>query len=84
MTVTYQGKLEAKRKKGRPPTSLLSNITNTSKLKIHEIARASKDRNSWRSFFMTSTASNSDTGDDDKRGEERPFVMVIHHFEQIA
>ena len=44
MTIAYQGKLDAKRKKGRPPTSLLSNITNVSNLKIHEIARASKDR----------------------------------------
>ena len=66
MTIAYQGKLDAKRKKGRPPTSLLSNITNASKLKIHEIARASKDRSSWRSFVMTSTASNSDVGDDDR------------------
>ena len=66
MTIAYQGKLDAKRKKGRPPTSLPRNITNVSKLKIHEIARASKDRSSWRSFVMTSTASNSDVGDDDR------------------
>ena len=66
MTIAYQGKLDAKRKKGRPPTSLISNITNVSNLKIHEIARASKDRDSWRSFVMTSTASNSDVKDDDR------------------
>ena len=59
-TIAYQGKLDAKRKKGRPPTSLLCKITNVSKLRIHEIARASKDRDSWRSFVMTSTVSFSD------------------------
>ena len=34
-TLAYQGRFEAKRKKGRHPTSLLSNTTNTLQWKIH-------------------------------------------------
>ena len=66
MTISFQGKLEANRNKGRPPTTLLSNITDACKLKIHDIARASKDRQYWRDFVRSCTASNSANGDGDR------------------
>ena len=37
MTVIYQGKTEARRKKGRPPVSYIENITKISGLNIQEV-----------------------------------------------
>ena len=67
MTVAYQGKVEAKRNKGRPPTSLLGNITASSGLSIHEVASLSKDRVQWRRIVSSlDAAANIDPGDADR------------------
>ena len=56
--------METRRKIGRPPTRLLDNITSTSGLKIHEIVRASEDREKWRTIVtLSSAAANTDYGD---------------------
>lgn len=48
MAVAYQGKVEGRRKKGRPPITLLDNIKTSTGLEIHEVARSSSDREKWR------------------------------------
>ena len=42
------GKIEPNRKQGRPPMSLISNITKSTGMTLHEVNRASQDRTEWR------------------------------------
>ena len=63
----FQGKMEIRRNRGRPLTSLLDNITSTSGLKIHGVIRASQDREKWGAFVETSSAvTTTDYGDADR------------------
>ena len=61
MKVAYQGKIDAKRRRGRPATTLLDNIKEASGLDIYRIAWESEDRDSWRELnVMSATTPNSD------------------------
>ena len=53
MTTVLQGKVESKRKIGRPPISYIENIKKCSKLSLHEIVKKSQDRNVWRRIAAT-------------------------------
>lgn len=69
MKTIFQGKIEAKRKRGRPPTSLIGNITGACNMKIHEIGRACQDRNRWRRITLSASlnaAANIANGDADR------------------
>ena len=48
MKISIQGKLQAKRSKGRPPASLLRNITQSSGQNLHEVCNSCLVRDSWR------------------------------------
>ena len=66
MKVAYQGKIDAKRRRGRPTTTLLDNIKEASGLDIYRIAWESEDRDSWRELVMSATSPNSDNRDGDR------------------
>ena len=66
MTTVLQGKMDAKRKPGRPPTSYISNITSATGLKLHEAVWESKDRRKWLSVVASSGAPTNDPGDGDR------------------
>ena len=67
MKTVLQGKLEAKRKSGKPPTSYANNIKKISGLKVYEVAQKSLDREDWRRFVEASTAAASIDPDDADR-----------------
>ena len=48
MTTVLQGKIEAKRNRGRPPISYMTNITETSGLSLSEVVHMSRNRQQWR------------------------------------
>ena len=48
MSTVLQGKVEGKRRRGRPPTSLANNIVDISGKKLQEVVRLSRDRECWR------------------------------------
>ena len=62
MTTVLQGKIDAKRNSGRPPTSYMSNITSTCGLKTHEVGRQSRDRGRWLSVVASSGAPTDEKG----------------------
>ena len=66
MKVAYQGIIDAKRRRGRPTTTLLNNIKEVSGLDIYRIAWESEDRFSWRELVMSATTPNSDDRDGDR------------------
>ena len=67
MSTILQGKVEGKRNRGRPPTTLVSNITNTSGKKLQDLIRIGHDRESWRNLVWSScAAANAETGDADR------------------
>ena len=67
MKTVLQGKLESKRKRGKPPTSYASNIKKISGLKVNEVAQKCLDRKEWRRIVEASTAAaNIDPDDADR------------------
>ena len=69
MKISIQGKLNTKRKKGRPPTNLISNITSSSGQKLHEVSNACLDRDGWRRkvrMVSSSAAPTSEARDGDR------------------
>ena len=66
MSTVLQGKLNAKRKSGRPPTSLMSNIKSLSGLKIQQVSHRCQDREGWRRTVSSSAAANTGNGDADR------------------
>ena len=54
MTTVLHGKVNGKRNKGRPPASLVKNITYISGKKLQEVTRLSQDRECWRQLVRTS------------------------------
>ena len=66
MTTVLQGKVEGRRKRGRPPTSYIANITEISGLGgLHEIVELSRDRERWRALLALCGAPTVDSGDGD-------------------
>ena len=53
MKTTFQGKIEAKRKKGRPPIALTTNVTKASNMKVQELSRRCEDRERWRKVVQS-------------------------------
>ncbi|RUS81011.1 hypothetical protein EGW08_011216 [Elysia chlorotica] len=53
MKTVLQGKFAGKRRKGRPPTTLIDNIEKSSGLSLHKISLRSRDRNKWHTVVMS-------------------------------
>ena len=64
MASVFQGKTEARRRRGRPPISYVDNIKEISGLRLEEIAQYSRDREIWRRVAMTSSVA-ANIGPDD-------------------
>ena len=63
------GKIEPNRKQGRPPISLITNITKSSGMKLHEVNWASQKRTEWRRKVLSvsyGAAATVDTDDADR------------------
>ena len=56
------GKVNGKRKRGRPPTSWLKDIKSSTGMKLQYAVRAAEDRERWRRIVKT-TASHNATSD---------------------
>ena len=66
-TILLQGKVNGKRNRGRPPASLVKNITYISGKKLHEVTKLSQDRECWRQLVRTScVTANTASGDADR------------------
>ena len=64
MATVFQGKIDARRKKGRPQISYIDNIKEISGLKLGDIVQCSRDRKIWRRVAEASSiAANIDCGD---------------------
>ena len=63
------GKIEPTRKQDRPPMSLITNITMSSGMKLHEVNFASQKRTEWRRNVLSlsyGAAATVDTDDADR------------------
>ena len=56
MATTLQGKIEGKRKRGRPSVSYISNLKDMTGLGIHEIVTETGDRERWRTVVNSMAA----------------------------
>ena len=63
MTSIFQGRVEARRNRGRPATSYMDNITSSTGLRIDEVVHRSTDRDDWRAVVAMSEAATDVTGD---------------------
>ena len=66
MTTVLQGKIEAKRNRGRLPISYMTNITETSGLSLSEVVHMSRNRQQWRETVNRLGAATIDLGDADR------------------
>ena len=78
MTTVLQGKLEAKRNSGRPPTSYINNIKSASGLKLHEFVWKSRDRRLWLSTVASSGAPTDESGDRDRWGDLQKHIEAFN------
>ena len=63
MATVLQGKVEAKRNRGRPPASYMSYTTEYSGLKLSEVVHQSRDRDVWRDVVAGCGAPTVEDGD---------------------
>ncbi|GFS15778.1 endonuclease-reverse transcriptase [Elysia marginata] len=61
MKAVYEGKLESKRTRGKPPASLVSNLVTVSGMSLHKMVRASQGRDGWGKIVNLSA--NTASGD---------------------
>ena len=66
MTTALQGKVEAKRNRGRPPVSYMASITASSGLSLSDVVHKSRDRQEWRATVTRIGAATIDPGDADR------------------
>ena len=66
MTTALQGKVDARRNRGRPPISYMANITENSGLPLSEVVHRSRDRQEWRATVAKIGAATIDRGDADR------------------
>ena len=65
MRTVLQGKVEAKRSRGRPPISYMTNITESSGLSLSEVVHMSRDRQQWSETVSRIGAATIDPGNAD-------------------
>ncbi|GFR99820.1 endonuclease-reverse transcriptase [Elysia marginata] len=56
MKTVCEGRLDGRRRKGRPPMSLLTNLTTACGLSLHQIVQKSQDRAGWQQRVRSSIA----------------------------
>ena len=66
MATVLQGKVEARRNRGRPPISYMTSITASSGLSLSDVVHKSRDRQEWRATVARLGAATIDPGDADR------------------
>ena len=66
MTTVLQGKVEAKRNYGRPPTSYIDNVKVDSGLQLYDVIHQRRDRDRWRPLVARSGAPTDGHGHGDR------------------
>ncbi|GFR94739.1 endonuclease-reverse transcriptase [Elysia marginata] len=67
MKTVCEGRLDGRRRKGRPPISLVTNLTTACGLGLHQIVQKSQDRAGWHQKVRSSIATaNTASGDADR------------------
>ena len=66
MTSVLQGRVQSARRRGRPATTLVSNVRNFSGLSLGEVIHESRDRENWRTVVATRRAATFIHGDADR------------------
>ena len=66
MTTVFQGKIDGKRRRGRPPVSYSGNLKEACGLGLQQIVQSSRDREEWRSVVALRGAPIVDVGDGEK------------------
>ena len=65
MATAFMGKLEAKRKKGRPAASILTNINSKTGMPLGALVYLAEDRRQWHKMKRFVIRCSSNTDDDD-------------------
>lgn len=65
MSSILQGKIQSRRKQGRPTTSYIGNMTNGLGLQLQQIAKDSQDRDKWRRIVVTASSGAATIATDD-------------------
>ena len=66
MATVLEGKVEAKRNRGRQPISYMASITANSGLSLSDVVHKSRDRQEWRATVARLGAATIDPGDADR------------------
>ena len=66
MATALMGKIEGRRKKGRPATSMMDNIGALTGMSLSQIIHGSQDRESWRAVVASIRAATIEPGDTDQ------------------
>ena len=66
MATLLQGRVEARRRRGRPHTSYMENITESSGLPLSSVVHQSRDRREWRAIVRRTEAATAEPGDADR------------------
>ena len=66
MATILQGRVEGRRNRGRPPTTLMNNITASSGLSLSDVVHRSRDRQDWRAVVASTRAATFSRGDADR------------------
>ncbi|GFR71978.1 hypothetical protein ElyMa_003827700 [Elysia marginata] len=68
MKTVCEGRLDGRRRKGRPLISLVTNLTTACGLSLHQIVQKSQDRAGWQQKVRSSIATaNTASGDADRK-----------------
>ena len=66
MSTVMMGKVQGKRKRGRPPTSYIGNVIDASGLTMQELVHLSTEREEWRNLVTSRGAPNVVTGEGER------------------
>ena len=66
MTTLLQGRVPGSRRRGRPATSYMNNVTANSGLRLSQVVHQSRDRDGWRATVMTNGAATAGLGEADR------------------
>ena len=76
MKTVAQGKVEAKRKRGRPPNTLMDNITSISNKRLQTISQMSQHREKWGTFVYSRISATPEPRGADRWGDQALITFV--------
>ncbi|GFR90423.1 hypothetical protein ElyMa_006149200 [Elysia marginata] len=85
MKTVCEGRPDGRRRKGRPPMSLLTNLTTACGLSLQQIVQKRQDRAGWQQRVRSSIATaNTASGDADRFSEANlfPRIDLCYHVEK--